>query len=107
MSFCIKQETADEMRISDWSSDVCSSDLLEFKCGGQRHVQRPVLSASDGEWAEYLYVRENPKGWHFERWLHAAGCRQWFNIARHTVTHEIAAVYAMTDPTPQIERADR
>src|SRR3546814_3754957 len=22
-----KQETADEMRISDWSSDVCSSDL--------------------------------------------------------------------------------
>src|SRR3546814_3385137 len=23
-----KQKTADEMRISDWSSDVCSSDLL-------------------------------------------------------------------------------
>src|SRR3546814_10743633 len=54
-------------------------DELEFKCGGQSHVQRPDLSASDGEWAEYLYVRENPKGWHFERWLHAAGCRQWFN----------------------------
>src|SRR3546814_1482173 len=28
--FCFfKQKTADEMRISDWSSDVCSSDLLE------------------------------------------------------------------------------
>src|SRR3546814_16258202 len=27
MSFCIKQQTAYEMRISDWSSDVCSSDL--------------------------------------------------------------------------------
>src|SRR3546814_20384728 len=27
--FCfIKQDTAYEMRISDWSSDVCSSDLL-------------------------------------------------------------------------------
>src|SRR3546814_4749065 len=25
--FCVKQKTADEMRISDWSSDVCSSDL--------------------------------------------------------------------------------
>src|SRR3546814_6512586 len=24
----VKQKTADEMRISDWSSDVCSSDLL-------------------------------------------------------------------------------
>src|SRR3546814_2881926 len=25
--FCVKQKTAYEMRISDWSSDVCSSDL--------------------------------------------------------------------------------
>src|SRR3546814_2482729 len=25
--FVFKQQTADEMRISDWSSDVCSSDL--------------------------------------------------------------------------------
>src|SRR3546814_6381599 len=25
--FCVKQTTAYEMRISDWSSDVCSSDL--------------------------------------------------------------------------------
>src|SRR3546814_4946984 len=27
--FCFKQKTAYEMRISDWSSDVCSSDLQE------------------------------------------------------------------------------
>src|SRR3546814_7936827 len=27
--FFFKQKTAYEMRISDWSSDVCSSDLLE------------------------------------------------------------------------------
>src|SRR3546814_8028051 len=27
--FLFKQKTAYEMRISDWSSDVCSSDLLE------------------------------------------------------------------------------
>src|SRR3546814_6845761 len=26
--FCIKQKTAYEVRISDWSSDVCSSDLF-------------------------------------------------------------------------------
>src|SRR3546814_17289979 len=26
--FCFKQKTAYEMRISDWSSDVCSSDLF-------------------------------------------------------------------------------
>src|SRR3546814_8884500 len=30
--FCFfKQKTAYEMRISDWSSDVCSSDLTPFK----------------------------------------------------------------------------
>src|SRR3546814_5121768 len=27
--FFFKQKTAYEMRISDWSSDVCSSDLME------------------------------------------------------------------------------
>src|SRR3546814_211100 len=29
--FCFKQKTAYEMRISDWSSDVCSSDLLQVR----------------------------------------------------------------------------
>src|SRR3546814_7849383 len=33
--FFFKQKTADEMRISDWSSDVCSSDLKE----GRRVVE--------------------------------------------------------------------
>src|SRR3546814_16263456 len=28
--FCFKQKTAYEMRISDWSSDVCSSDLEQL-----------------------------------------------------------------------------
>src|SRR3546814_6821032 len=32
--FFFKQKTAYEMRISDWSSDVCSSDL-----GGARHQE--------------------------------------------------------------------
>src|SRR3546814_5214581 len=36
--FFFKQKTAYEMRISDWSSDVCSSDLIPVGlqgCGGQ------------------------------------------------------------------------
>src|SRR3546814_7861174 len=32
--FCFKQKPAYEMRISDWSSDVCSSDLVERRGGG-------------------------------------------------------------------------
>src|SRR3546814_3216882 len=34
--FFFKQKTAYEMRISDWSSDVCSSDLPRPVGGGQR-----------------------------------------------------------------------
>src|SRR3546814_1902324 len=33
--FFFKQKTAYEMRISDWSSDVCSSDLSEEDTNGQ------------------------------------------------------------------------
>src|SRR3546814_1168888 len=34
--FFFKQKTAYEMRISDWSSDVCSSDLLGWTHEGAR-----------------------------------------------------------------------
>src|SRR3546814_14943457 len=34
--FFFKQKTAYEMRISDWSSDVCSSDLTEVKGFGRQ-----------------------------------------------------------------------
>src|SRR3546814_20404137 len=37
--FFFKQKTAYEMRISDWSSDVCSSDLDQRD--PHRHVRRP------------------------------------------------------------------
>src|SRR3546814_5014510 len=33
-----KQKTAYEMRISDWSSDVCSSDLLKY-VGGREALE--------------------------------------------------------------------
>src|SRR3546814_4926462 len=40
--FFFKQKTAYEMRISDWSSDVCSSDLKSFWQAGHR----PTLIAA-------------------------------------------------------------
>ena len=77
----------------------------EFSYGHEGHIARPAdpESLSDAEWADYLFMRKNPKGWHYERWYHAHGCRRWFNVARHTVTHEIRAVYKMGDPPPAIE----
>src|SRR3546814_17118800 len=35
--FFFKQKTAYEMRISDWSSDVCSSDLLDLTIDEFQH----------------------------------------------------------------------
>src|SRR3546814_12132570 len=38
--FFFKQKTAYEMRISDWSSDVCSSDLGQERTQGTMHLVR-------------------------------------------------------------------
>src|SRR3546814_9528682 len=49
--FFFKQKTAYEMRISDWSSDVCSSDLQRLAVGRQREQSRRIgqPEAVDGE----------------------------------------------------------
>src|SRR3546814_21187018 len=39
--FFFKQKTAYEMRISDWSSDVCSSDLATAGTGGGVRCREP------------------------------------------------------------------
>ena len=74
----------------------------EFHCGGEAHVARPERpeALSDAEWADYLFMRTNPKGRHRERWVHEAGCGRWFNVERDTVTHEIIAVYRMDEASP-------
>src|SRR3546814_14192529 len=41
--FFFKQKTAYEMRISDWSSDVCSSDLISAET---RYLGNGVVEAS-------------------------------------------------------------
>lgn len=66
-------------------------DESEFTYGGEATVLRPhdPSAASDAGWADYLFYRDNLKGPHRERWVHTFGCRQWFEIVRDTVTHEI------------------
>src|SRR3546814_4874455 len=39
--FFFKQKTAYEMRISDWSSDVCSSDLIAWPFASWTRCARP------------------------------------------------------------------
>src|SRR3546814_12235931 len=53
--FCFKQKTAYEMRISDWSSDVCSSDLRQSVAAAFREraarmgVALACVSAADAD----------------------------------------------------------
>lgn len=77
-------------------------DETEFHYGGQAHVARPgdPDTLADAEWADFLFMRDNPKGEFRERWVHAAGCRRWFNMKRNTVTHEIIAVYRIGETPP-------
>src|SRR3546814_3623922 len=73
--FFFKQKTAYEMRISDWSSDVCSSDLVDdicsvFSTGGttgspkaamwshrtrseERRVGKECVSTCRSRWSPY------------------------------------------------------
>ena len=66
-------------------------DLTEFRYGGEAGVERPAdpAASSEAEWADYLYYRNNIKGLQRERWVHIHGCRQWFELSRDTLSHEI------------------
>jgi heterotetrameric sarcosine oxidase delta subunit len=78
-------------------------DESEFAYGGEAHLERPALAATDAEWTAYLFVRENPLGVHAERWRHARGCGQWFHVLRHTLTHHVVAVYPMGAARPAVD----
>lgn len=70
-------------------------DESEFSYGGEAGIVRPPDpdSLSDAQWADYLFMRKNPRGKHTEQWNHAQGCRRWFNAERDTVTYRISATY--------------
>ena len=77
-------------------------DEVEFRYGGQAHVAYPADpdALSDAEWADFLFMRDNPRGAWSERWFHAAGCRRWFNVIRDTATYEIRASYRVGEGPP-------
>ena len=82
---------------------------IEFAYGGEAHVARPPdpSALSDEQWAEYLYMRSNPKGRHAERWRHVHGCGRFFNAVRDTVsdffvtTYKVGAVRPDAAATPK------
>jgi sarcosine oxidase subunit delta len=67
-------------------------DHHEFTYLGDATLKRPEASSGniESDFANYVYVRSNPEGWHTEFWYHASGCRSWIRVRRHTRTHEIS-----------------
>ena len=78
---------------------------LEFRNMGEAHIARPAFSEAitDDDWAEFLYMRTNPKGLIAERWRHVHGCARFFNAVRHTVTDKLVTTYRVGDPRPDLE----
>jgi sarcosine oxidase subunit delta len=71
--------------------------VVEYRYGGQTGVVMPADSPrlDDQTWAEWVFVRANPKGPLDERWYHAHGCRRWFTLRRDTATDQI-----LSEPVP-------
>src|SRR3546814_6883308 len=76
--FFFKQKTAYEMRISDWSSDVCSSDLfygslipeIAGSFGARDRLvemaetgdPQPLVDGGGNQWGEYVLVNLDETG---------------------------------------------
>lgn len=75
----------------------------EFKAAGEGHIRRPEDPAAltDAQWADYVFMRKNPRGVHFERWVHVHGCRRWFHLARDTASDTTLKAYGATEAPPQ------
>jgi sarcosine oxidase subunit delta len=83
------------------------ADETELAPGGEAHLKRFGPGSSDTDFEAYLFMRDNPRGVHFERWRHAYGCGKWFLAARDTMSLEVFGTYPAqtTMPPKAIETA--
>ena len=69
------------------------AEETELHGGGEAHLKRFGPGSTDDEFHDYLFMKENPRGVHLERWRHANGCGKWFHAARSTTTLEVFGTY--------------
>jgi sarcosine oxidase, subunit delta len=80
---------------------------LEFRNMGEAHLVRvaDIANQAEQDFEGLLYVRQNPKGLHYERWRHIHGCARFFNAVRHTVTDKFLMTYKAGEPRPKLDVA--
>ena len=76
-------------------------DHTEFSYEGDATVKYPALDASQDEWFEAVFLRDNPRGPHTEMWHHIQGCRSFLVVERDTLTHAIKSVRFAHKPTAE------
>ena len=69
----------------------------EFSIKGDASLIRPAPDASDKEWTDYVFIRNNPVGRHSELWQHTSGCRRWLVVERDTISHQVFSVADAAD----------
>lgn len=72
----------------------------ELAPGGAAHLHREGPGSDAGNFEDYLFMRDNPRGAHLERWRHAYGCGKWFIAARDTATLEVYGTYLARSSGP-------
>ena len=71
----------------------------EFHYEGEAFIARPANpeAETDESWGDYLFMKKNPKGLHWEMWAHATGCRKIFVAKRNTANNIIYATCTLAD----------
>ncbi|MEY8882457.1 sarcosine oxidase subunit delta [Donghicola sp. XS_ASV15] len=83
------------------------AEETELSAGGEAHLKRFGPGSNDEEFESYMFMRENPRGVHFERWRHANGCGKWFHAARDTVTLEVFGTYTAQTSMPPADLLEK
>ena len=75
-------------------------DSAEFVVlGDSALMDRPTPTEDDllHRFCEYLHLRYNVAGKHFELWYHEHGDHSWLVVTRNTLTHEVINVELARD----------
>lgn len=77
---------------------------LEFRAAGEAHIARPqnIADITDEDFADYFFLRDNPKGLIYERWRHMNGCGRFFNAVRDSVSDKIYLTYKAGEPKADV-----
>ena len=71
-------------------------NISEFRHGGEVMPHPDASVCSDAQWADFVFMAENPAGVVREWWCHVAS-GYWFIAERNTVTDEIERTYPVEE----------